>query len=44
MAGYAGAWPVVTSIDVTSVALMACAKKRRAAMASQRAETSTSMT
>jgi hypothetical protein len=35
---------VVTSIGVTSVALMACAKNRRAAMASQRAETSTSMT
>jgi hypothetical protein len=43
-AGYAGAWSVVTSIGVTSVALMACAKNRRAVVASQRAETSTSMT
>jgi hypothetical protein len=35
---------VATSIGVTLVALMACSKNRRAAMASRRAETNTSMT
>src|SRR6266700_1287348 len=42
--GEVAAWTVVTSAGVTLVVLMACWKNRRAAVASRRGETNTSMT
>jgi len=43
-AGYAAAWSVTTSTGVAFVMPMACSKNRRAAFATRRVDTNTSMT